>query len=57
MSCGNEVVVVTHLLVEGTKLNEPIAHHIGIGGETCLHLLHRVASHLVPVFLMAVYYL
>jgi hypothetical protein len=57
MTCGDEVVVVAHLLIEGTKLDEPVAHHIRVRGESSLHLIHGVASHLVPVFLMAVNYL
>ena len=54
VSCGDEVVVVSHLLVEGTELNQPVAHYVGVGREAGLHFLHRVACHLIPVFLMAV---
>ena len=54
---GDEVVVVAPLLVEGTKLDEAVAHHVGVGRESCPHLLHRVARHLVPVFPVAVHHL
>ena len=54
MTRGDEVVVVTPLLIEGTELNQPVAHHIGIGRQTGTHLFHRVGRHLIPVFLMTV---
>lgn len=57
MTSGDKVVVVPHLLVEGTKLDEAVAHHIGVGGETSLHLVHRIASHLAPVLLVAIHHL
>ena len=57
MTSCYQVIVVPHLLVEGTKLDEPVAHHVRIGRIAGLHLLHGVASHLVPVFLMTVYHL
>ena len=57
MAGGNEVVVVAHFLVEGTKLDKPVAHHIRVGRESGLHLLHGVARHLAPVFLVAVHHL
>ena len=54
MAGGDEVVVVTSLLVEGTELDETVAHHVGVGGQTRAYLIHRVARHLVPVLTMAV---
>ena len=57
MAGGNQVVGMSTLLVESPKLNHSVAHHIGIGCETCLHLFHCIASHLLPVCLMTVYHL
>ena len=54
VACGYQVVFVTCFLVEGTELDEPVAHHVGVGREARLHLLHGVARHLVPVFFVAV---
>ena len=54
---GYEVVLVPHLAVEGTKLDEPVAHHVGVGRKSRLYLLHGVACHLVPVFAVAVHHL
>ena len=51
---GDEVVLMAFLLVEGAELDEAVAHHVGIGREAGLHLLHGVARHLAPVFLVAV---
>lgn len=36
--CGDQVVVVPHLLVERAKLYQPVAHHVGIGREAGLTL-------------------
>ena len=57
MAGGNQVVVVPHLLVEGAKLDEPVAHHVGVGRIARLDFLHGVSRHLVPVFAVAVYHL
>ena len=57
MSRGNEVVVVPHLFIEGTELNQSVAHHVGIGRESGPHLVHGVFRHLTPIFLMAVHHL
>ena len=57
MSCSDEVVVMTTLTVEGTELNHPVAHHIGIGCATFTHSIHRIARHLVPIVAMAVHHL
>ena len=51
---SNEVVVVPLLFVEGTELDEPIAHHVGIRSEATLDFLHGVACDLRPVLLMAI---
>ena len=42
------------LLVEGTKLNQSVAHHVGVGCKSSLNLLHCVARYLVPILVMAV---
>ena len=57
MTRGDEVVVVPHLLIEGTKLNQAVAHHVRIRRKSRLHLLHRIAGYLVPIFMMAVNHL
>ena len=57
MPRGDEVVVVTHLLIEGTKLNQAVAHHVRIRRKTSLHLLHRITGYLVPIFMMTVNHL
>jgi AspT/YidE/YbjL antiporter-like protein len=57
MPRGDEVVVVTHLLIEGAKLNQAVAHHVRIRRKTSLHLLHRITGYLVPIFMMAVNHL
>ena len=54
VACGNEVVVMTSFFMEGTKLDQPVAHDIRIGGEACAYLFHRVAGDLIPVFTMTV---
>ena len=54
MACSDEIVVLATLLVEGAKLDETVAHHVRIGGQTCSHLIHRVLGHLIPILLMAV---
>ena len=51
---GNEVVVMTFFFMEGTKLDQTVAHDIRIGGEACAYLFHRVAGDLIPVFTMTV---
>ena len=55
VSCGNEIVVVSPLFIEGTELDEAVAHHVRVGRKPCSHFVHRVARHLVPVFLVTVY--
>ena len=57
MPGGNEVVVVAALLVESTKLNETVAHHVGVGRQSCAYLIYSIARHLVPVFPVAVNHL
>ena len=40
--------------MKGTKLYQSVTHHVGIGREPRLYLLHRIACYLVPVFFMTV---
>ena len=54
MTGSDKVVVVSALLVEGTKLNQSVAHHVGVGCKSSLNLLHCVARYLVPILVMAV---
>ena len=57
MARGYKIVVVAPLLVEGAKLYQPVAHHVGVGRQPGAHLIHGVARHLVPVFAVAVNHL
>ena len=41
-------------LVEGSKLDQSVAHHVRVRGQSCAHLIHRVACNLIPIFLVAV---
>ena len=50
MTCGYEVVFLSSFFVKGTELDEFVAHHVRIRRQTSLHLVHRVFSHLIPVF-------
>ena len=45
---------MTSLLIKSAKLDESVAHHIRIGRETGLYLIHGVFGDLVPVFLVAI---
>ena len=54
MAGCDEIIVMPHLLIERTELDESVAHHIRIWSESRLHLVHGIAGHLVPVFLMTV---
>ena len=54
VASGNEVVVMTFFFMEGAEFDQSVAHDIGIGGEACAYLFHRVAGDLVPVFTMTV---
>ena len=53
---GYEVVVATALFVECAKLDQAVAHHVGIGRKAGPHLVHRVFGDLLPIFLVAVDY-
>ena len=55
MARGNVVVEMAHLLVEGTKLNQFVAHHIGIGRQAALHTVHGIGHHVVPILLLKVH--
>src|SRR5574344_894910 len=57
VSRSDEVIVMTLLLIEGTKLDEPVAHHVRVGRKSRLHLIHGVAGPLVPIFPVAVHHL
>ena len=54
VTSGYEVVVFATLLMESAKLNQAVAHHVRVGGESGTYLVHGVFGHLVPVFLMAI---
>ena len=54
MACGNAVVSMPHLFLESSKLYQFVAHHIRIGGQALLHMLHRVRNYPVPILFLQV---
>ena len=52
-----EVVLVATLLVEGTELDEAVAHYVGVRRQSRTYLIHSILRHLVPVLPVAVYHL
>ena len=54
VASGDEIVVMTALLIEGAELNQTVAHHVGIRCQAGANLFHRVSRHLVPIFLVTV---
>ena len=54
VSRGDFVVAVSDLLLEGAELDEPVAHHVGVGSQSGFHALHGVAHHALPVLLLQV---
>ena len=57
MSCGYAVEVLAATLLEGSELDELIAHHVGVGGKAFADRLDGVADHIVPILLMEVHLL
>jgi len=51
------VVGVAHALLETAKLDEPVAHHVGVRRQPALQAIHNVAHHLVPILLLQVEHL
>ncbi len=49
---GHTVVKMTYLRIEGTELDETVAHHVGIGRQTLLHALDGITHYLLPVLLL-----
>ena len=54
VASGYLVVVVTYLLLEGSELDEAVAHDVGVGGEAALDAVDGIAHDEVPVFLLQV---
>ena len=52
MTGSDLVKVFAPLLLEATKLDELVAHHIRIGGQSPFHRINRVANHPIPILLM-----
>ena len=46
--------MAAHLLLEGTELDEAVAHDVGIGGQAAPDAVDDVAHHAVPVRLLQV---
>ena len=51
---GNVVVGIASLLLKGAKLDEAVAHYIGVGREAALDTLHHIGCDAVVVFLLQV---
>ena len=54
MPRGDQVIVMTPLLVEGPELDQSVAHHIRIGCKAFAYLIYSIGRHLVPILLMTV---
>ena len=54
MTGTDAVVGMTHLLLKRTKLDEAVAHHVGVGSKSLLHMPHRIAHHALPILLLKV---
>ncbi|CRH71432.1 Uncharacterised protein [Chlamydia trachomatis] len=50
----NKVVILSTLLMESTKLNHSVAHHVRIWSKTSPHLVHSVLCYLTPILLMTI---
>ena len=57
MSRCDEVVFMSAFLMKCAKLNQSVAHYVGIGRKSRLHFVHCVACNLFPILLMAVNHL
>ena len=54
MARGGAVVSVATALLEGTELDEFVAHHVGVGREAATDALDGVRHHVVPVLFVEV---
>jgi hypothetical protein len=54
MTCGDAIEVFAPTLLEGTKLNEFVAHDVGVGSETFAHRLDGIGNHIIPVLLVKI---
>ena len=52
VSRGDKVIRMPPLLLEATKLDELVAHHIGVRGQPSAHRIYRVLHDTRPVLLM-----
>ena len=52
MSCGDEVKVLSPLLLEASELDELITHHIGIGRQASTYRIDGVLDDILPVLLV-----
>lgn len=52
---ADAVVLMSDFLFERSKLDEAVAHHVGVGRESAAHVLHRVADDAIPVFFLQIY--
>ena len=57
MTRGDQVIVMSSLLMKGTKLNQTVAHHVRVRGVASLYLVHRIFRHLIPILLMTINHL
>ena len=56
VTCSDEVIIVSHLSIKRTELDESVAHHIRVRRISSLHLLHCISGNLIPVFLMTIHH-
>ena len=57
MTRRDVIVVVSHLLLERAKLDESVAHHVGIGRQSFLDALDSIAHDLFPILFLKVSHL
>ena len=55
MTCGDAVELIACLLLEGTELDEAVAHHVGVGGETFAYRVHGVGGNAVVILFLQVH--
>ena len=54
MTGADAVVGVSHFLFKSAKLDEAVAHHVGVGSKPLLHMLHRITHHALPILLLQI---
>ena len=57
VSCCSEIKIFAPSLLEIPELNHAVAHHVGVGSESCLDSAQSILHDVVPVFLVQRYHL